>query len=137
AGTTTSWTATASLPSSNETGKRGQGREAAGTKPGARRRNPPKTSDRVYAPVHGVVFPQCSLGLGSTKSSDERTLAQTNRWRSDQLPTAGVWHELPDFLRAAAGVGGLGSPLQRLLARWHVDDAESADGFRVRAVRDR
>jgi hypothetical protein len=27
-----------------------------------------------------------------------------------------VGHELPDFLRAAAGDGGLGSPLQRLLA---------------------
>ena len=30
----------------------------------------------MYTPVHGVVFPQCSLGVGSTKSSDERTLAQ-------------------------------------------------------------
>src|SRR3954468_10966565 len=39
-----------------------------------------------------------------------------------------VGHELPDFLRAAAGDCSLGSPFERLLARGHVDDPEPADG---------
>ena len=48
-----------------------------------------------------------------------------------------VGPELPDLLRAAAGNGDLGSPFQRLLARGHLDDRDSADGLRVRAVGDR
>jgi hypothetical protein len=49
----------------------------------------------------------------------------------------GVGPDLPDLLRAAAADGDLGSPRQRLLARGHVDERESADGLRVRAAGDR
>jgi hypothetical protein len=41
-----------------------------------RRRNRPKTGDPPWTRVPGEVFPQCSLGVGSTKSPDERTPAQ-------------------------------------------------------------
>lgn len=52
-------------------------REAAGTKAAQGGRNRQRTSNPSWTPVPALVFPQCSLGVGSTKSSDERTLAHS------------------------------------------------------------
>ena len=52
---------TPSLPSRFLRGKRGQGREVAGTKDPLNDANQPKMSDRAWTRVPGLAFPQCSL----------------------------------------------------------------------------
>jgi hypothetical protein len=81
---------TPSLPFSDETGTKGKPGKPRARKP-RKKEETPKTSDRACPPVPGVVFPQCSLGVGSTKSSDERMLAQS---RVASVHRAGWWSSI-------------------------------------------
>ena len=70
------------------------------------------------AGLEGLAMPGLAVLLGS--GGYELAVA---RLRSDGR----VGQELADLLSATAGDGDLGSPPQRLLARGHVDDRESAE----------